>query len=505
MKPIVIMGAGPAGLTAALELVRSGHKVIVLEQEAQVGGISRTIEHRGNRMDIGGHRFFSKSDWVMAWWQEILPLAPKGQEDANDAAMLRRSRLSRIFHLRKFFSYPISLNLETLKNLGAARVFSIAASYAKAVLFPIKPEKSLEDFFINRFGRKLYGTFFSDYTQKVWGVPCREISAEWGAQRVKGLSVMRVLRHALLSLLKKKDDSIAQKGTDTSLIEAFLYPKLGPGQLWEAVAQKVAEAGGQILLRHQAAGIGMQGGKVSSVRARDLESGEEHTIECAHAVSTLPLKELVPMLPAAEANIRAIAEGLVYRDFITVGVLCKKLQIDGEGKKAGQTGKAGPAIRDNWIYIQESDVHLGRVQVFNNWSPFLVENPETVWLGLEYFANEGDALWEKPEKEFIEMAVQELAKISFIAPEDVLDTCMLRVKKAYPAYFGSYGQIGEVQRFLDSIPNLHPIGRNGTHRYNNMDHSMLSAMEAVRCINDPRLDKSSVWNINAEQEYHEGK
>ena len=498
---VVVMGGGPAGLTAALELIRSGRRnVVVIEQESQVGGISRTVHYKGNRMDIGGHRFFSKSDLVMDWWQNILPLQDTRGPETADNVMLIRHRLSRILYLRKFFDYPISLRWNTLKNLGPIRVFSMGLGYLKALVFPIRPEKTLEDFFINRFGRTLYQTFFRDYTQKVWGVPCNEIAADWGAQRIKNLSIFRVVRHAVMSLIKKRS-GFRQKDTDTSLIEQFLYPKFGPGQLWETVAQKIQESGGKVLLRHKVTGMVMTGGAVSGVRVLHCDTGETMLIPCSAAVSSLPVQELIPMLDTSPKSVRDISDGLVYRDFITVGLLCRGLRIGGNGSADGSRAP----IKDNWIYVQEPDVHLGRIQVFNNWSPWLVKDPETVWLGLEYFATEGDALWETPDKDFIAMAVNELASLDFIETGDVLDATILRVKKAYPAYFGSYPLMPAVQDYLNSIPNLYPVGRNGMHRYNNMDHSMLSAMRAVRCILDPSLDKAEIWSINDEQEYHESK
>jgi len=483
--------------------------------ESQVGGLSRTIVYHGNRMDIGGHRFFSKYDRVMRWWQEVLPLqgAPSRDElvskpvhlaeggpdpEREDRVMLMRNRLSRIFYLRKFFDYPVSLRWSTLKNLGPVRVVRMGIGYMRVCLFPIKPETSLEDFMVNRFGRELYNTFFRDYTQKVWGVACGNISADWGAQRIKGLSIARVLRHAFLNLLRK-DTSMEQKSIDTSLIEQFLYPKFGAGQLWETVAQDVMDKGTTLLLEHRVTGLAMKAGRVTGVRVQDSKSGGEQVIPCDGVISSLPLSELVPMLPNVPQDVRQISDGLVYRDFITVGLLVKGLRLDSDGN----AGTAGKTIRDNWIYIQEPDVYLGRIEVFNNWSPYLVADSDRIWLGLEYFANEGDALWGMNDKAFIDMAVQELVAIGFVAFSDVLDATVQRIKKAYPAYFGTYCNIERLQLFLDGIPNLYPVGRNGMHRYNNMDHSMLSAMHAVACLNDPALDKARVWQVNTEEAYHE--
>lgn len=495
------MGGGPAGLTAALELTgKTAHNVVLIEQETQVGGISRTVNYKGNRMDIGGHRFFSRSDTVMEWWQNILPVVSLDLAEKRDDVMLVRNRLSRISYLRQFFDYPIALKWETLKNLGFVRVLSMGAAYSHAALFPRKPEKSLEDFFINRFGKTLYETFFRDYTEKVWGVPCNQIASAWGAQRVKNLSIIRVLRHAIMSLFTKSTD-IKQKSTDTSLIEQFLYPKFGPGQLWENVAGKIMAHGGTVLLHHRVTGMEMENGKVTSVHVEDTATGERKSFPCSAAISSLPLRELIPMLDAVPEEVHAVCKGLVYRDFITVGLLVNKLRILNRQKDAA----SGSRIQDNWIYIQEPDVRLGRIQIFNNWSPYLVKDADKVWLGLEYFATEGDSLWALGDGEVIDMAVRELVLLGFIRAEDAVDATVLRVKKAYPAYFGTYPQIGKVQEYLDSIPNLYPVGRNGMHRYNNMDHSMLSSILAVSCILDPSLNKAEIWNINESGEYHESK
>jgi protoporphyrinogen oxidase len=517
-KIAVIAGAGPAGLTAAFELLqRSDVRPIVIEADTQVGGISRTINYRGNRMDLGGHRFFSKSDWVMNWWQAMLPvaategeslgLAYQGQRrdfapattSATDSGqvMLVRSRLSRIFYRRRFFDYPLKLNSATLANLGPTYAAAVGASYVKARLAPRSPEVTLEDFLVNRFGDKLYRTFFKDYTEKVWGVPCAEISAEWGAQRIKGLSISKALWHAMSKPFKAGADT-AQKGTETSLIERFLYPRLGPGQMWETVAERVVAAGGELHLRHRVVGIHRAGTRVEAVEVRDESSGEVRRIRCDHFISTMPIKELTGLLRPDDANIAAIAGTLPYRDFMTAGVLVKRMR-----PQAGGAGTANAMPPDNWIYVQEPDVKLGRLQIFNNWSPALVADPATIWLGLEYFCGEGDGLWSMPDAAFLDFATRELAKIGLIDSSDVLDGTVVRVPKAYPAYFGSYSGIGRVRGYLDGFTNLFPVGRNGMHRYNNQDHSMLAAKAAVDCIIAGTTDKSSLWSVNVEDEYHE--
>jgi protoporphyrinogen oxidase len=518
-KIAVIAGAGPAGLTAAHELLqRSDVRPMVFELDTQVGGISRTINYRGNRMDLGGHRFFSKSDWVMSWWQAQMPVAagpgesfhlayqgqgrefsPAVSAAAHDPGqvMLVRSRLSRIFYRRRFFDYPLKLNGTTLGNLGPAYAAAVGASYLKARLAPRSPEVTLEDFLVNRFGDKLYRTFFKDYTEKVWGVPCAEISAEWGAQRIKGLSITKALWHAVSKPFKATPDT-AQKGTETSLIERFLYPRLGPGQMWETVAERVVAAGGTLCLQHRVIGIQHNGTRVEAVDVRDDTTGEVRRVPCEYFISTMPIKDLTALLQPASPEVSSIASALPYRDFMTAGLLVKRMR-----PQAGGAGTANGMPPDNWIYVQEPDVKLGRLQIFNNWSPALVADPSTIWLGLEYFCTQDDELWNMRDSAFLDFASRELAKIGLIDLGDVLDGTVVRVPKAYPAYFGAYSGIGQVRGYLDTLTNLFPVGRNGMHRYNNQDHSMLAAKAAVDCIAAGSSDKSSLWSVNVEDEYHE--
>lgn len=525
-KIAVIAGAGPAGLTAALELLRTTDvKPVIFEAEDVIGGISRTAKYNGNRMDIGGHRFFSKSDTVMDWWQGILPLQGSASRDdiaigravpltkggpdpeKDDIVMLCRSRLSRILFLRKLFDYPVSLNGATIKNLGLWRMFKIGMSYIKVQLLPARKEKSLEDFMINRFGVELYKTFFRDYTEKVWGVPCSEISPDWGGQRIKGLSITKTVLHAIKQIFASKKSAaetgdIRQKGTETSLIGQFLYPKYGPGQLWETVAAKVQELGGEIHMNAKVIHVNREGNRVASVVV-DRGNATE-TIPCDYFLSTMPVKELVNSLDNVPAEVSRVANGLVYRDFMTVGLLLDRLLIKNPAKPGTPESKL-KFVADNWIYVQESDVKLGRIQVFNNWSPYLVSDPSKVWIGLEYFANEGDTMWTMKDEDFIKFAIAELDKIHVAKPEDVRDSVCFHIKKAYPAYFGTYGEFGKIREYLDPIENMFLMGRNGMHKYNNMDHSMLSAMEAVKCIRDGSTNKNDLWNVNTEEEYHEGK
>ncbi len=522
-KIAVIAGAGPAGLTAALELLRrSDIMPIVFEADSQVGGISKTINYRGNRMDLGGHRFFSKSDWVMRWWQEILPVA-EGQGLSNgplrinyqgqsrdlktealapassDAHMLVRRRLSRIFYRRRFFDYPLTLNASTLKSLGLLEALQIGLSYGRAQLSPRSPEVSLEDFFINRFGSRLYGTFFKDYTEKVWGVPCEEISAEWGAQRIKGLSVTKAIAHALAKPFRHATEA-AQKRTETSLIERFLYPKFGPGQMWEEVARRVLQRGGTIHLRHRIVGIQRHGPNITAIDVLDETTRTVKRVACDYFISAMPVRDLIEFLEPADLQVQRIADELPYRDFMTVGLLLRRMNPTTDRRDARQPNGMPP---DNWIYIQEPDVRIGRLQVFNNWSPALVADPATIWLGLEYFCREGDELWSMNDARFIDFAAGELEKIGLIDRRDVIDGTLVRIPKAYPAYFGSYGEFDTVRSYLDQVANLYPIGRNGMHRYNNQDHSMLAANSAVSSIINDGAGKSEIWRTNAEHEYHE--
>jgi protoporphyrinogen oxidase len=518
----VIAGAGPAGLTAAYELLQcTGVRPLVFEADSQVGGISKTVQYHGNRMDLGGHRFFSKSDWVMNWWQALLPVAGQRYTDAKqveltyqgrkhgfvphgaaaqlDKVMLVRSRLSRILYRRRFFDYPLKLNRATLSNLGPLYAAAVATSYVKARLAPRAPEVTLEDFLVNRFGDKLYRTFFKDYTEKVWGVSCSEISAEWGAQRIKGLSISKALRHALLKPVKAGSDT-AQKNVETSLIERFLYPKLGPGQMWEAAAERMVAAGGQLFLGHRVVGIHRSGQRVEAVDVQEVQSGEVRRVACDFLISTMPVKELTALLQPENPAIAGIASALPYRDFMTAGLLVKRMR-PGRGTRAANASNGMPP--DNWIYVQEPDVKLGRLQIFNNWSPALVADPSTIWLGLEYFCREGDGLWSMRDADFVDFASRELAKIGLIGLADVLDGTVVRVRKAYPAYFGAYNDIGVVRAYLDQLENVFPIGRNGMHRYNNQDHSMLAAKAAVDCIAAGSRDKTALWSVNAEEDYHE--
>ncbi len=523
-KNAIIIGAGPAGLTAALELQRhSDVHPIILEATDEIGGISRTIRYKGNRMDIGGHRFFSKSDRVMEWWLDVMPAAiTEGAGGAvpisyqnkqrtiqnerapldperNDLVMLVRPRKSRIYFLRRFFDYPIKLTPATLRGLGLPRTMKVGFSYLRARGIPRKPETSLEDFIVNRFGKQLYGLFFESYTEKVWGVHPRHISAEWGAQRIKGLSLTSAVKHFVKQAFSGREndnENLSQKGVETSLIERFLYPKFGPGQLWEHVASMVQQNGGELHMQTRVTELRVEGNRISEVMAVDAE-GKTHSFAADNVISTMPIQHLVRSLQCpVPQEVKEVSEGLIYRDFITVGLLVNKLLV---------TEPDGSPLKDTWIYIQEPDVTVGRLQIFNNWSPWMVADPSKMWIGLEYFCNDTDPLWKMPDDEIKKFAVTEMEKIGILQKSDVLDGHVVRVPKTYPAYFGTYDRFDVIQKFTDSFENLFLVGRNGMHKYNNQDHSMLTAMAAAENIMNDVRDKSNLWAVNTEQEYHEEK
>lgn len=511
-KKVIVIGAGPAGLTATLELARKGgYDITILESSDEIGGISRTVQHNGNRMDIGGHRFFSKDDRVNAWWNEILPLQGELSKDdimlgrtinlneggpnpeKDDSVMLVRNRVSRIYYLRKFFDYPIKIKPRTFINMGLYRTIKAGTSYLYSAAIK-REEKSLEDFYINRFGTALYSMFFENYTEKLWGVHPSGISPSWGAQRVKGLSLTKAVTSAIKSLFKSN-----KKEVETSLIEQFIYPKFGPGQFWEKVADIAVLAGAKLLKKHNVSKIVVSDGKIKSV---ECDNGEK--FEADYFISTMPVKDLIIAMNSdvVPSNVYDIATSLPYRDFITVGLLVDKLKITNQTKMK----TVGNIVPDCWIYIQEPDVKMGRLQIFNNWSPYMVKDFESkVWVGLEYFCTEGDVMWTMDDSTFIDMAISELEGMDIIEKGAVVDSTIVHVKKAYPAYFGSYDKFDVVREYLDSYDNLYCIGRNGQHRYNNMDHSMLTAFECVDNIVSCKTDKSNIWNVNVEGEYHEEK
>lgn len=532
-ETVTIIGAGPAGLTAAYRLAKTGRfKPIIIEKENFVGGISRTVIHHGNRMDIGGHRFFTKNMEVRALWEELMPtqgapamddillgrdvpLSEGGPDpEVTDKVFLIRNRVSRILYMRRFFAYPLSLGIQTIKDLGLANTFFAGVDYMVSAVFKRK-ESTLEDFMVNRFGKRLYNMFFKDYTHKVWGRWPSEISADWGAQRIRGLSLIKAILHMF------------HKGNETSLIEQFTYPKKGPGQYWETMAEAVISMGGEIILNTSVIGVKGTWAPTTPTSTKAMDGSEDHLrhidgimirtgtetrlLDVEHLFSSMPIKDLVSAMgfesdktlaSRAEVpdHINRIAEGLPYRDFITVGLLVDRLAI----KNTTSLKTHRDLVPDCWIYVQEPDVLMGRVQVFNNWSPYLVADYEnSVWIGLEYFCQEGDALWVMDDAAFIRLAEEEAVRIGLIGENAVRDSVRIRVEKAYPAYFGTYEEMDDLKYWLDGFDNLYCIGRNGQHRYNNMDHSMLTAMEAVRALERGGMGKANLWEVNADAEYHE--
>ncbi len=502
-KHAIIIGAGPAGLTAAYELLQKTDIIpVIYEASGFIGGISRTVDYKGNKIDIGGHRFFSRSEKVLNWWKNILPLQSElFDPEKTDNVMLLRRRISRIFFLDRFFDYPVSPGFNTLSNLGINRVVKIASSYLKTKLTPFKNPENLEDFFISRFGKELYETFFKDYTEKVWGVSCRDINAQWGMQRVKGLSVSKAVLHFIKKTLNTKAFS-DQSSTETSLIEQFMYPKYGPGQLWEEVAGKILQQGGKIYLKHRVIGLKTHENSISELIVENEDSDTRLASSADFYFSSMAVRDLIScFIPEVPDNVKKVSEGLLYRDFITVGLLLNRLKL--QNNTSIKT--INNIIPDNWVYVQEKKVKLGRIQVFNNWSPYMVSDLNKIWLGLEYFCNEGDELWSRSDEDLKEFAADELAKINIIEKNDVADAAVIRFKKAYPAYFGAYCRFDEIRHFLDGFENLYLIGRNGMHRYNNMDHSMLTAMIAVENIISGNKTKKNIWDVNPEDVYHEKK
>ncbi len=517
-KNVVIIGAGPAGVTAGYELLSRSkeYNVIILEESNDIGGISKTVNVNGNRMDMGGHRFFSKNDRVNAWWDKFMPKqgAPAYDDkvlnrsvslvnggpnpEVDDLVMLRRRRISRIYYRKKFIDYPISLTWKTIRSLSITEFFAVGFSYLKTIIKKRK-ENSLEDFYVNRFGKKLYSMFFEGYTEKLWGRHPREIAPDWGAQRSKGLSVGTIIFDIIKKKLGlKKNDG---KNVETSLIEEYSYPKYGPGQLWEVVADKITKLNGDIRLNSRVVGIEQQNGKVTKVHYEN--QGKIYTLDADIVISSMPIKDLIASMNGVPSRIKALAEKLPYRDYVTVGILVKQLGLKNETKYSTLMD----IVPDCWLYIQDSGVKLGRVQIYNNWSPYLVEKPEdTIWIGAEFFCTEGDEYWNKSKDEWSDLAVRELIKIGIILDEsDVIMTHKVTVKKAYPAYFDSYAYIDEIISYLNEHENLYCVGRNGQHRYNNMDHSMVTSFETVDNILSGKKSKENIWNVNTEKVYHEEK
>lgn len=514
MKKALIIGAGPAGLTAAYELLTKSKdiEVVVFEESDCFGGISKTVNYKGNRMDMGGHRFFSKIPEVNAWWDHMLPMqghptyddiilhrpmpvAEGGPDpEKEDRVMLTRHRVSRILFDTKFYDYPISLKPETFKNFGLLTTLKVGFSYLGSMFHKL-PEDNLENFYINCFGRKLYSMFFEYYTENLWGRHPSEIDASWGAQRTKGLSIMGILKDFFGKLFKVKNRKV-----NTSLIEEFKYPKLGPGQLWDVTAAEVEKLGGTIIKNAKVTRVHKNANNVLTSLTYEKD-GQELTMEGDYFISSMPVRDLVGGMNDVPADAARIAAGLPYRDYMTLGVLVPKINL--VNKTNIRT--VNNIVPDCWVYVQDRNVKLGRFQIYNNWSPYMIKDLEhTVWIGLEYFVNEGDEYWNMTEEEFAKIGVSEMIKLGLIdSPDVVLDVHMEKVKKAYPAYFDTYDEMDRLVDYLSSIENLYCVGRNGQHRYNNIDHSMVTSFEAVKNILTGSKDKKNIWSVNTEQEYHE--
>jgi protoporphyrinogen oxidase len=461
---VVVCGAGPAGLTAAYMLAKKGFAVTVLEADSTVGGISRTARYKNYRFDVGGHRFFTKIPAVQSLWEELL-----GDE------LMDVPRLSRILYNGKFFNYPLKAS-NALAGLGLWDATMIVFSYVRARMSPHPAEDNFEQWVSNRFGRRLYRMFFKTYTEKVWGVPCTEIRAEWAAQRIQGLSLARAILSA--TSLNRRAPAIK------SLIQKFKYPRLGPGQMWERCASAVTELGGTVLLEHCVTGLETEGNRVVAATVT-TESGPR-LIEAEHFITTMSLRSLLRALgPVKPADAVEAAEKLAYRDFVLVALMLDREHL----------------FADNWIYVHTPGVQVGRIQNFNNWSPAMVPYPGQTCIGMEYFCFEGDSLWVRDDAQLIELAAGELQKLGIGSGAQVIDGTVVRMRKAYPIYDSSYRtNLETIRRHIDPIANLHTVGRNGMHKYNNQDHSMYTAMLAVENMQGASHD---LWEVNTDLEYHE--
>ena len=504
-KTVLIIGAGAAGISAAYVLSkRTDVKPVVIEADNLIGGLAKTYDYDGIKADIGPHRFFTKDSDVMSLWEEILPLQGENAKDDiilnrcidykdgkinpefHDKVFLRRRRFSRIYYMNKFFDYPIKMNIRTVLNMGLFRTAIAGFSYIKSCFFKRK-EYNLEDFMINRFGKVLYEMFFEFYTQKVWGRHPGNISKEWGEQRIKGLSLLKTL---LNKFSKKKE---------TSLIEEYFYPKLGAGQMWSEMAKRVVESGGEIHLESKVIGVNVENNRVVSLKVQGKNGINDWYGD--FVISSMPVKDLIIGMSSVPKNVYEIANGLPYRDYQLISFKVKNFNL----KNNTDWATISDICPDSWIYIQDREVNAGRIYIPKNFSPYLSDNINDTLICMEYFCDKGDKLWEMQDDEIYEYASEELIKINAINTKDDIEKSYRRkVEKAYPAYFDTYEKFDIVKNFVDSIENLYLIGRNGQHKYNNMDHSTLSGIVAAEIVIE-NGDKKKLWNVNAEQSYQETK
>lgn len=513
----IIIGAGPAGITAGYEIIKhTDIQPIVFERSDQIGGLSRTEAIDGHLFDIGPHRFFSKSPQVLNWWNEILPIQAQEKQinpddsmqaftnitdlspDESDNVLLIIKRETRIFYNGKFFSYPVKLDLQTIRGLGFGKTIRAGFRYLAAACIK-REEENLEDFFINRFGKDFYQMFFEHYTWKVWGKHPRELAATWGSQRVKRISLSGIFKEILQSNKLARKICNKRQTPERKLIEEYFYfPKFGAGHMWRRASDKIQEMGGKLFTNSDVTRINIEGNRVLSVNIHN----NSEPVECDFLFSSMPIPALINALSGIEvpAEVKEIADNLPFRDYITTGILLEKLEITDNSTRKTINNQ----FTDNWIYIQDKSVRVGRIYFMNNFSPYMVRDKSKILIGAEYFCTEGDDLWKMNETDFIKMTIMELEKIGILKPENVYKAFQIKEKKAYPAYYGSYNELNKVISFLNRIENLYCIGRNGQHRYNNMDHSMLTSVEAVKhMISEEKCDKEQIWSVNADSEYQE--
>ena len=507
-KTAIIIGAGPAGLSAACRLLdETDIKPIIIEQSNIIGGISKTVFYDNNGTDIGPHRFFTKSKEVMDFITSFLPLQGKPAKDdillnrefeetvgsdpeKEDLVLLKRKRFSRIYYLKKFFDYPISLKPKLFFNLGLIRTMKIGFSYIKSCVVKRK-EVSLEDFMINHFGKVLYELFFEKYTQKVWGKHPSEIPKDWGSQRIKGVSLFKILLKAMLTPFNK----VLKRETERSLVEEYFYPKYGAGQLWDLMAEKITKSGGQIRFNSKITRFYNDDKHIYSVV---LENGEE--IKADYIISSMPIKDLINGMQYVPEDVQNIASNLEYRNYILVSLLASKINLENDTNYPTINNIAP----DSWIYMQEEDIKAGRLHIMNNFTPYVIEDYKNkILINLEYFCSEGDEFWTKSQKDMIDFGISELEKLNIIKKEDVLNSKYISVDKAYPAYFGAYKDFDTVKNYLNKFDNIYCIGRNGQHKYNNMDHSILSGLKVAEALKSG--DVNLLWDVNTENDYQETK